>query len=309
MRFLRGFLFCLLVFLVFTILGATGAKLAGAADGQGLASGAIVIGYGIFAGIIATLLALFLLWYFEARLVIRLNIIFGVILFIMAIILTYRIIQVQKTREIEENTPTSKPVHQIHPERGDEAALGLGFFKPDFYQIQVLQFYPEPEEGKVLTEHQPYDSVVFVHTEMDQYTIAQAPPYLLPAHLKLDYDLLYFRVKRLSREYLEIVVNERTGRTAIVDRFSGEVIFWPDFLLSAANIKIPTHITPDFRIKPLEHASVVSVEQLPTFLRPESVKGFWLEVSLLDERLKSQGRAWIKWRDEYELLIQYSLLS
>lgn len=55
-------LFYLLSFVVFVIIGATYAALSGAADGQGLAGGAIVLGYGIMSGLIAIVVAIILVY-------------------------------------------------------------------------------------------------------------------------------------------------------------------------------------------------------------------------------------------------------
>lgn len=74
MRFLRGFLFCLLSFAAFVLLGAYIAKLSGVAEGQGLAAGAIVLMYALMTGLLGILAAVFALKYAPVSLIKRINI-------------------------------------------------------------------------------------------------------------------------------------------------------------------------------------------------------------------------------------------
>lgn len=311
MKFLRGFVFCVLAFVVVSVLGMAIAGFMGAGEGQGLAAGGIVVGYGLMAGVLGLGTALFALSVLDRKWVIRLNVLLLVIVLIMAALLTYRVVSLNKqNNETGQNAP-AVPVHPaawpLH--RGDEAAIGLGFFNPNFYEHKKLYLYPEPTHGKSIDDHHPYDSLVFVHSEMDAHTLAYAPPYLQPAHMKMDYGVLLFRVRRIAKDHFEIVVNETTGRTAIIDRFTGAMIHWSDFLLGVPSVEFLAGMEQAFRVKPLDHASVILPSTEYTFMRPESVQGFWLEVSLLDDRHKANERAWIQWRDEYQLLIKYSLFS
>jgi len=312
MRFLRGFVFCLLVFVVFWVVGMIVSGLIGAGDNQGLAGGAIIVGYGFIAGCAGVILALVLLNTLKRDIIVKLNIGFSVVLVILAGILTYRFLNQKNEHKQDKQIPVpTKPtaMHARDVWRGDESALGVGFFSPDFYSQKTFYFHPEPTPGRPLDNHQAYDSLVFYQSEIDFFQISYAPPYLVPAHLKMDYDLIYFRVKRMARNYLEIVVNETTGRTTIVDRFSGEMVFWPDFILKANTVEFPDGMVQAYKIKPLDHASALKTEKVYPFMRPESISGFWLEVSLLNQEFQPEGRAWIKWRDEYQLLVNYSLLS
>jgi hypothetical protein len=288
------------------------AGILGAGEGQGLAAGGIVVGYGFIAGVLGLILAIIFVGMLERQWIIRLNIVFGVLLLIAAAALIYRIVTLNKAENDnqlpdKELTPT-KPM-SLYEMRGDEGDIGLGFYTPDFYEHKVIYFYPEPTKGKSLYEHQAYDSLVFGHSEMDTYEISYAPPYLVPAHLKMDYELILFRVKRISKEYFEIVVNETTGRTAFIDRFKGGMIHWPEFLVTLPSVEFPDGMIQPYRVKPLDHASEVKTEKVYPMMRPESVRGYWLEVSLLNENYRAEDRVWIKWRDRYQLLIEYSLLS
>lgn len=318
MQFLRGFLFCLLSFVAFFFMGGYISKLLGAAEGQGLASGAIVFMYGLVAGLVGIVAAVIVLRHASASLVTKLNVGLSLLALVLLFFINQRMRERQEEEQLRQENKETKPLvpvpsavnymEQAQPKISGEA-LGLGSFSPDFYGRRVLYFYPFPEKGKSLTDHQPYDSLVFAQTEMDHFEISHAPPYLVPMHLKLDYDMLHFRVKRMAKDHLEIVVNEKTGRSAIVDKFSGKLTFWPEFILSAHAVALKESFHQPFRVKPMAHASAITFEQPYSQLRPESVEGHWLEVTLLGDKLQEHGRAWIQWRDEQQLLIDYALLS
>ncbi len=85
---------CLLLYLlsllVFFLLGASAAGLAGAAEGQGLAGAAIVIGYGIMAGLAALVAALFVAYYATRRAILLANRVLGVVFLVLVVVFTYR---------------------------------------------------------------------------------------------------------------------------------------------------------------------------------------------------------------------------
>ena len=65
--------------ITFFMLGAFLAGKLGVAEGQGLAGGAIVLGYGLVAGIIGLILGVVLSRYLSAQWLVRLSIVFGLI--------------------------------------------------------------------------------------------------------------------------------------------------------------------------------------------------------------------------------------
>lgn len=95
----RNILFYLLTLVLFFLLGTITSGLAGAGKNQGLASGAIVLGYGVIAGFIAFILAIISVQVIKEKLVKSLNIIFACIIAIIIIILIYRF----QTRESSES--------------------------------------------------------------------------------------------------------------------------------------------------------------------------------------------------------------
>ncbi|MCB0822607.1 MAG: hypothetical protein KDC09_07920 [Bacteroidales bacterium] len=187
-----------------------------------------------------------------------------------------------------------------------EAAPGLGMFKPDFFNNHKLGFYGKPNFEKAPDEHVPYDSLLFEKTETG-LNIAYAPPYFVPAIMKLDYEVLYLRVVSVKRDFYEVVVNEITGQTSYIDKYSGEIFYWPDFLLQVNSV---IQIFPEnnpVRTKGLAAASEVNTNY--SFLHPISIKNDWMEVELLDDSFQRLETGWIRWQECGELLITFSLFS
>lgn len=101
MRFLRGFIFCLMCFCAATICGAIASSLLGAADGQGLAAGAIIVGYGLMTGMVGILIALFALKHLSVPAVKKLNILLAIVLLILAAFIAYRVNEKSKEKQLQ----------------------------------------------------------------------------------------------------------------------------------------------------------------------------------------------------------------
>lgn len=193
--------------------------------------------------------------------------------------------------------------------RGDEQnhpPMGLGMAIPKFYENSVLYFYGNPNLEKPVSDHTPTDSLVFKHSEMGM-EITYAPPWFAPAHLKMDYELLFIRVLSMNREFIEVMVNEFNGQTAYMDRTQNELRYWPEFLLTINSVEPLSPQNNPVRVKPLSYAGLVSTPY--SFLKPLRISDQWMQVELLDDSFKSHGKGWIKWREDGRLLITYSLLS
>lgn len=184
--------------------------------------------------------------------------------------------------------------------------MGLGMATPKFFENNVIYFYGNPNLEKPVNDHLPTDSLVFQRTELG-IEITYAPPWFVPAHLKMDYEMLFLRVVSLHRDFIEVMVNETNGQTTFMDRFKVNLRLWPEFLLTINTVEPLSRQDNPPRIKPLSHASVVMGEY--ALLRPLRVRAQWIEVELLSDGFKSQGKGWIKWQENGILLISYSLLS
>ena len=195
---------------------------------------------------------------------------------------------------------------EAQPSPADSAPMGLGMVRPDFYNQQVLYFYGNPNLEKSVVEHMPSDSLVFERTELGT-EISYAPPWFVPAHLKLDYEILYLRCLSIQGDFLEVVVNEQTERRAYVERYSTQLTFWPMFLLSMSSVEPLDREANPVRIKALSHASQNTTPY--AFLKPLGISAEWMRVELMSDDFQPLGKGWIRWRANGQLSVRYSLLS
>ncbi|MGI9544326.1 MAG: hypothetical protein ACR2MX_13785 [Cyclobacteriaceae bacterium] len=185
--------------------------------------------------------------------------------------------------------------------------MGLGFFMPNFYDNPTLYFYGNPNFEKSIQEHSPTDSIVFKRLEQGGFDILYAPPWLAPDHLKLDYDMLYFRMQSIGRDFVEVTVNTQTQQSAYVSRYAGKIAYWPDFLLLVNSVELVSTSKQKVHVKPLSYAGEVTISF--EFMSPVLVKDDWMRVNLMDDNFKKVGQGWVQWKKDNKLLISYSLLS
>jgi len=186
----------------------------------------------------------------------------------------------------------------------DEArdpVLGLGMAAP-IMELGTFHFYGAPDLDRLPDLFHATDSLTFAKGE--HFTdITSAPPWFVPAHLKLDHGLLLLKVITLSRNWMEVEVNSIDGTTRWVDR--GELHFetWPEFITTVNSVEIIDAETNPVRLKPLDHAAILA-EGTNALLVPLAVHGDWLMVSTdgLADRIVPTG--WIRWRDGEQLLVR-----
>jgi len=311
---LSNVLFYLLSAIVFFFLGMMFAGIAGAGKGQGLASGGIVFGYGVIAGFLAFIISIFAAQFLKRTQVILLNKIL-VVIFILSV--GFLMIRSQNRHAfLDESAKQASgrvlyaavavPAMQANEDDQNLPPMGLGMTAPNFYENEVIYFYGNPNLEKAVSEHAPFDSLVFKRTELG-FELTYAPPWFVPAHLKLDYDMLFMRVLSVNSEFIEVVVNETNGQTSFMDRLKNNLKYWPDFLLTINSVELLNPQDNPVRIKPLSYASLVLTEY--SFLRPFRIADQWVQVELLDDNFNPLGKGWVKWRENGKLLIKYSLLS
>ena len=310
-----------LIIPIFFILGILGAKFAEVAKHQGLAGGAIVLFYGIITALVAIFLAGIFVYFVNQELIKKVNKIFALILGLLALYILFNVLTKEKPAEKFQEPPrtptkTAEPVTKSSmfsfSDRNKESysendKISLGFFKPNIFENRVLYFYGNPNFEKSKMEHSQTDSVVFTQIENGGYDITYAPPWLVPIHLKLDYDILYFEVTSVSEDFAKVIVNQSNKNLSYVDRSKGKLIYWPDFLLSVNSVEFLDGIDNIVRIKPLEHASEVSTNF--EIMKPVQISNNWMQVFLIDADYNRVGKGWIKWKMNNRLLITYSLLS
>ena len=304
---------------VFFLTGMFYAGITNAAEGQGLAGGAIVVGYGFLFSLIALVVAFFVAYYATHQTVVITN---RILLLLFVILVAYIFFRYQEKQNEHDRSAAAYDKVQNDPKvltaaispnmtkakQETENSIGLGFFKPEFYHQRVLYFYGNPNLEKSVLEHTPTDSIVFQRTEYG-IDIAYAPPWLAPDHLKLDYDILYFRAQSLSSEFIEVTVNTHTRQTAYVERSAGNLVHWPEFLLNLHSVEFIESQVQPIRYKPLLHAGEVPLTDAIVSMKPIVIRNDWMLVDMLNDKLERINKGWIQWQKDGRLLLTYSLLS
>lgn len=307
----------LLAILTFFFLGIAYAILTHAAENQGLAGGAIVLGYGVISSFFGLFMALFVASKSSKNNILRINKILGIIVIGLLSFSSWRYYtKTKQEQEIQQHeihkqtSPATQPMAMLvkMPEQNQEnKTMGLGMFSPNMYENKALYFYGKLNLEKSLTEHSPTDSITFKKSKYRSYEIVTAPPWLVPDHLKLDYDMFYFKVVSVTDDFLELIVNTYNKQTAFVSKRSGTLKYWPEFLLGVNSVEFLNPKTQKIYVKPLDYAGTVN--QSYSFMRPLKVRQDWMYVLLLDESFQITGKGWIKWQENNKLLIKYNLLS
>ncbi|PNQ75293.1 hypothetical protein C1T31_03940 [Hanstruepera neustonica] len=308
----------LLVVIAFFFLGVIYAGVTDAAKDQVLAGGAIVLGYGIISSFFALLLAFFLAYQSSRNTILTINKVLGVIVVLSLGYFIWKFYtKTQQERETQQqNTPTKPTATEAklmtmlldtHKKSQKKTIMGFGMFSPNMFENKALYFYGNLNLEKSLMEHIPTDSITFKKSEYGSFNIATAPPWLVPDHLKLDYDMLYFKVVSVSEDFLEVIVNTSTLQTAYIDKQSGVFKYWPEFLLSVNSVEFIGQNSQKVHVKPLDGAGFVNTNH--SFMKPLKVKQSWMYVLLLNNEFETTGKGWIKWKENNQLLITYNLLS
>ena len=214
-------------------------------------------------------------------------------------------------KAIESSTAITGKTNQMAFPSGNtqgsgENQMGLGMLSPKFNEFSTIYFYGFPNLQKSIIEHLPIDSLVFTRNDLG-FKISYAPPWFVPATLKMDYDVLFMKIVSVHQDFVEVVGNETNGKTVWVGKSQNELIYWPDFLLSVSSVEQLDPKENTIRVKPLAHAGLVTAKYV--FLKPINIKSQWIQVELLDQNFKSQGIGWLKWNDGGKMLIRYSLFS
>ncbi len=297
----------------FFLIGIYIAKLSGAGENQGLAAAAIVIGYGFIAACFALIASLVAAYRLHTKTIVKLNWILLAVTAIFVALTAYNVNQRQKEKqkELKQSSPVqpTKPADQnflmgsfgkVNTPKSE--ITGMGYYKAHSDYPTVLHLF---NDGSPMASIR--DSIVFDKGQHGNTDISYAPPQLYPEHLKLDYNILLFKIISITQAYCQIEINKQTGESAWVLRESGNLLLWPDFLLTVHSVEALDPSINPVRSKALDHASIVTAEY--DFLQVIQVKGDWIEVKLFDDAYNLKGTGWLKWQDSDGLLIGYSLLS
>lgn len=192
-----------------------------------------------------------------------------------------------------------------------DPSLGVGVVAPHQRLDRPLYFFNRPH-GSAGEQHVPIDSLTFqegpYHTVIDH-----APSGFAPLHQKLDYQILLLQAKSItSAGWVEVLLNQETGAAAWVRLHDVAFSTWEDFLLGVYAVEILAPAANRLVANPGNHAADVgSVAAARQAFRPQAIQGNWMCVAPMEDGQVDEDarRAWIRWRDEDRLLIQYALLS
>ncbi len=185
---------------------------------------------------------------------------------------------------------------------------GIGMVKPRIVAGTSLYLYSGQLIDDLLQQSIIKDSLTFVQGQYN-VEIGNAPPWFVPELIKLDYDLLYLRAVTIARNWIEVLVNTKTGRTAWLDRQVVDYTGWPEFFLNVYSVELLTAIKNPLRIKPLNNASIIT-DPGRNNLKPVAVMGEWMKVATMHEEPGAIPKlGWIRWKEGNQLLITWSSLS
>jgi len=156
--------------------------------------------------------------------------------------------------------------------------------------VQVLRFYNDPAT----------DSLSFQVTGKESY------PLLRPEAHKLDYFLFELPVKRKRNAWLEVVVDERTGKTLWVRE--GKAVRFVDWLpemQKAFAVERKSSEDNPLRIKPYRNAREVKLKGRDCF-KIAGMRGDWIRVVQQDHCAgvaSSSAKGWVRWRNDRGCLL------
>jgi Ca2+/Na+ antiporter len=339
-----SFLMYFLAIIASFFIGVSYAGIVEAGKGQMLAGGAIVFGYGVIGAFIGFIIAIFIALKMNRVFIIRLNVFlaFAIVAFFGYYTIKYQKRQKEKEKEkleeenqrqerrLKKNTTTpamdAEPINDNetssidfnHAKQlalltkkenliQDNSEMGLGMFSPNMYENKTLYFYGNINYEKATNNHTPFDSITFRYDKYNNIEIATAPSWLNPAHLKLDYGMLAFKMKTIIRDFVEVEVNKVNGQTSFVNTEAGSMQYWPEFLLHVHAIEFLQPDKQTVKSRPFDYADNVNVNF--EIMQPIAIKQGWILVDLKDNNYKKLGTGWVKWHENGTLLVGYSLLS
>lgn len=278
----------------------------------GLAGGAAVFLYSIAGFVIGIIISVIMIQKVKPEVLKKTLIILAVINLMFFGWMIIRVMSASSAFDNHENSEINqasiKPLINFVSQRKTNEEMGLGLAKPDFYNKRILYFYSSPEFEKSVSEHFPYDSIVFSHSDHHQYDISYAPPWFYPEHQKMDYEILFLKVVTIANDWVEVEVNKETGQTTWITSADVEIIFWQEFLLKVFSVENLDPRNNPLRVRPLSNAGIVQIKEY-SIMSPVLVKNNWLKVILYDNDFNQLSEAWIRWHLNGKLLISYSLIS
>ena len=275
----------------------------------GLAGGAIVLFYVLIGLVIGLILAFFIMRIIRPQLFKYITGIVSTLGVLGLVLFGLRMSETQKERDAQR--AASEEFYQTHkptaPEANSSTAedpIGMGVITLKT-GVSKLDLYKSDNIEQLDT---PYDKIV-IDLNNSVQPIIQIPGNVKPRHIKLDYQIFYMTAVKQSGPFIEVIGNEDEGSTCWIKSNQVKLLTWPEFLLSVFSVESKYPQDYLVREEPMNHSTPINHVTSDHILRPVKVQGEWILVEIMNSGLESEGKGWIRWRTQEELLIDYNLLS
>ncbi|QTY27906.1 hypothetical protein [Flavobacterium sp. CS20] len=192
--------------------------------------------------------------------------------------------------------------------------LGIGLVSINFDDKTVLKFYSDTLESK------PEKIVEFFNDKtINSWNIKdlkKQQEWLKPEILWLDYFEFTFRCLTPTDKWIEVIVNNETGKSYWIENTElTEFKNWEEFLKNMFGVARLPDFKQSIKTKPTENVADIKYQGTDCFV-VKSMKGDWIEISTPDhcddsytESTTTINSGWIRWRKGNKLLIDYFTTS
>jgi hypothetical protein len=193
-----------------------------------------------------------------------------------------------------------------------QSDLGIGLVSINFDDKTVLNFY----ESQIATT--PTKTIEFFddNNYWNIRDLDKQKQWLNPEVLWLEYNSFIFRCKSLADDWVEIIVNNETGKNlwlkkSEVAKFSN----WETYLQGMFGVARLSDQNQKIRKQPSDSSEEIKYSGGDCF-QVKSMNGDWIEIytaeycdeSYTDSKTKIKS-GWIKWRQGNKLLIEYHITA
>ncbi|NNE26843.1 MAG: hypothetical protein HKN09_08370 [Saprospiraceae bacterium] len=282
-------------------------------DNVGLAGGAIVMFYGLGGLIFGLALGIILIKKLQYATIKKLNYLFLLVLILVIIRIGYLISLEDKTEAPALPPKTSAAVSDYSPTNSDipnpdvtaevklDRNIGIGMAKAIVSTKNTIELY-KGSGGK------SYSKLKF---KMGKHGIeyANAPKGFNPAHNKLDYNILFFKIVDQTAGFVEAEINKDNNQTAWISKEDIRFLPWSDFLFTVHSIEPTDWENNPIRTRPERSAEPMLDINDSYILQPLKIQSEWIQVRISDQNYNAISTGWFRWKSDKELLLNYSLLS
>lgn len=191
-----------------------------------------------------------------------------------------------------------------------QADLGVGLVSVDFNDSTVLEFYSDTLNNEPIHIIEFFDD-----RSTNSWNIKDLPKqkkWLKPELLWLDYSTLNFRCRSISYNWLELIVNNDTGRTYWLRKTKAvEFKNWEEYLKGMFGVERLSKHPQKIKESSSDFSQEIEYSGKDCFV-VISMEGDWIEIKRPEYCSESEEKfesGWIRWRDKNQLIINYFTTS